>query len=90
MLYLALGPSAAAYLLWGYGLSKIEASQAAVYGNLMPLFGVVAAAVFLNEQITGIHAVGGACIVAGVWTATTTGRTFASWSRRRSASLGER
>jgi drug/metabolite transporter (DMT)-like permease len=86
LLYLALGPSAAAYLLWGYGLSKIEASQAAVYGNLMPLFGVVAAALFLDERITGTQLIGGAGIVAGVWTATTTGRKFWPGSFGRSAS----
>ena len=81
LLYLALGPSAAAYLLWGYGLSKIEASQAAVYGNLMPMFGVIAAAVFLDERITLTHVIGGACIIAGVSIATVSGRAFTGKSK---------
>ncbi len=70
MLYLSLGPSAAAYLLWGYGLTQIEASQAAVYGNLMPLVGVVLAALLLDEAITWVVFAGGAAIIAGAWLAT--------------------
>jgi drug/metabolite transporter (DMT)-like permease len=70
MLYLSLGPSAAAYLLWGYGLTQIEASQAAVYGNLMPLVGVVLSAALLGEPITWVVLVGGLTIVAGAWLAT--------------------
>jgi drug/metabolite transporter (DMT)-like permease len=70
MLYLSLGPSAAAYLLWGYGLTQIEASQAAVYGNLMPLVGVVLAALLLDERITWVVFAGGAAIVMGAWIAT--------------------
>jgi drug/metabolite transporter (DMT)-like permease len=59
-----------AYLLWGYGFSKIEASQGAIYGNLMPFFGVVAAALFLDERIAVTHVIGGACIIAGVFIST--------------------
>lgn len=70
MLYLSLGPSAAAYLLWGFGLTQVEASQAAVYGNLMPLVGVVLAALLLGERITWIVLAGGAAIVVGAWLAT--------------------
>jgi drug/metabolite transporter (DMT)-like permease len=70
MLYLSLGPSAAAYLLWSYGLTHVEASQAAVYGNLMPLVGVVLAALLLDEAITWVVLAGGIAIVAGAWLAT--------------------
>lgn len=86
LFYLALGPSAAAYWLWGYGLSNVEASQAAVYGNLMPLFGVIAAAVFLSERLTGTQLIGGSCIVAGVWIATSTGRQLRPGAASRFAS----
>jgi drug/metabolite transporter (DMT)-like permease len=70
MLYLSLGPSAAAYLLWSYGLTHVEASQAAVYGNLMPLVGVVLAALLLGEAITWVILAGGLAIVGGAWLAT--------------------
>lgn len=71
MLYLSFGPSAAAYLFWAYGLTKVEASQAAVYGNLMPLVGVVLAAVLLGEAITWLTVIGGIAIATGAWLATT-------------------
>src|SRR5215217_4118701 len=74
-LYLSLGPSAAAYLLWSYGLTQVEASQAAVYGNLMPLVGVVLAAVLLDESITWVVLAGGAAIIAGAWLATSRPRS---------------
>jgi drug/metabolite transporter (DMT)-like permease len=70
VLYLAIGPSALAYLLWGFGLSRVEASQASVYGQLMPLVGVVSAAIFLGESITLTHVVGGGAIILGVALAT--------------------
>jgi drug/metabolite transporter (DMT)-like permease len=74
MLYLSFGPSAAAYLLWSYGLTRVQASQAAVYGNLMPLVGVVLAAVLLDEAITWVTLIGGVAIVAGAWLATSRAR----------------
>lgn len=80
VLYLAIGPSAIAYMLIGYGLSHLEASQAAVYGNLMPVAGALAGYLFLDERIGVEHVVGGALIVAGVWIAT----AFGQQSRRRS------
>lgn len=70
VLYLAIGPSAAAYMLIGYGLSHLEASQAAVYGNLMPFAGALAGYLFLDEHIGVEHFIGGAFIIAGVWIAT--------------------
>lgn len=78
VLYLAVGPSALAYLLWGFGLARTEASQAAVYGQLMPLIGVVSAAVFLGETIGPIQLAGGAAIVAGVWLSTSARRSISA------------
>jgi drug/metabolite transporter (DMT)-like permease len=74
VLYLAIGPSAVAYMLIGYGLSHLEASQAAVYGNLMPLVGAFCGYLFLGEHIGIEHFVGGAFIIAGVWVATSFGQ----------------
>lgn len=82
VLYLAIGPSATAYMLIGYGLSHLEASQAAVYGNLMPFVGALAGYLFLDEQIGIAHFVGGAFIIAGVWIAT-------SFGQRRSLAKGD-
>lgn len=74
VLYLALGPSALAYVLIGYGLTHVEASLAAVFGNVMPLSGAIAGWLLLDEQLGWAHLIGGGCIVLGVWIATTGGR----------------
>ena len=69
VLYLALGPSALAYLLVGYGLTHIEASLASIYGNVMPISGAVAGYLLLDEHIGVAHLVGGLFIILGVWLA---------------------
>lgn len=68
-IYLAFGPSLCSYLLYGYALSRLPASKAAVWGNLMPVVGVAAAAVALDEPITRFHLAGGLLVVVGVWLA---------------------
>lgn len=70
VVYLAIGPSALAYLLWGYGLGHMEASRASVFGNIMPLAGALAGWLLLDEHLGLPHVAGGACIIAGVWIAT--------------------
>jgi len=72
--YLAIGPSFVAYVLIGYALTHLEASQAAVYGNVMPFAGALAGYVLLSEQIGIWHFVGGAFIVLGVVLATRSNR----------------
>ncbi|MGH2533372.1 MAG: DMT family transporter [Thermomicrobiales bacterium] len=39
LLYLGIGCSGLAFVLWGYGLTHYRASQGAVFGNLKPLAG---------------------------------------------------
>jgi len=65
--YLALGPSLAAYLLYGFALSRLPAGRVAVWGNLGPVVGIAAAALALGEPITRLHVVGGLLVFAGVW-----------------------
>lgn len=69
VLYLALGPSALAYLLVGYGLTHIEASLASIYSNVMPISGAVAGYLLLDEHIGIAHLIGGIFIIFGVWLA---------------------
>lgn len=86
--YLALGPSALAYIFWGFGLSKLEASQAAVYGNIMPLAGALAGFLLLDEHLGWPHLLGGALIIAGVSLATRSGASRANAAQSRRAALG--
>lgn len=70
ILYLGAAASALAFLLWAYGLSRLEAGQAAAFSNLKLIVGVVVAAIVLNESISWFQIAGGLLILAGVWLAT--------------------
>lgn len=72
ILYLAIGPSFVAYMLIGYALTHLEASEAAIYGNVMPFAGALAGYLFLDERIGLEHVIGGAFIMLGVVLATRT------------------
>lgn len=66
ILYLGSGASAGAFLLWNYALRRLDASEAAVYLNLIPLLGVVLAAATLGESIGTAEIAGALLIVGGV------------------------
>jgi len=66
IVFLALGPSIAAYFCWFYAI-RIAGPQRG--GNcilLVPLFGAVLGVLLLSERFTGALAAGGAMIFAGV------------------------
>lgn len=69
LLYLGAGCSALPFVLWGYALAQLEASQVAVLGNLKLLFGVAFAALLLREPLPPVCLAGGALILAGAWLA---------------------
>ena len=68
--YLGAGASALAFVLWGYGLTHLEAGQAAAFTNLNPLVGVAVAALVLAEPISAAQLGGAALVLGGVWLAT--------------------
>ena len=79
ILYLGSAASAGAFLLWNYALRRLDASEAAVYLNIVPLLGVVLAAAMLNESVGPPEIVGAALIVGGV---TLAGRARSATSAR--------
>jgi drug/metabolite transporter (DMT)-like permease len=66
LLYLGAGCSAVAFLLCGHGLTHIEASHGAVFGNIKPLVGVAFSVVLLGEPLSLLQVLGGLLVVAGV------------------------
>jgi len=64
--YLSAFGFVVAYVLWYRALRVLTASQTAVYIYLVPVFGILCAWLFLDEQITGYLLLGGATILAGV------------------------
>lgn len=67
MLYIALGATAAPYLLNAYALAKVQASTVAVFVYLQPLIGFLLAVFFLNEQIGTFFIVAALLIFLGVF-----------------------
>lgn len=66
LLYLAVGCSVLAYLLYNFSLRGISPSAAAAIMNLMPVFGLLLSAIILQESITPASAAGGVIVILGV------------------------
>jgi drug/metabolite transporter (DMT)-like permease len=71
MIYLGVACSAAAYALWGYGLSHLPAGQVALLSNLELVCGIVVAAGLAGEAFTPLQIGGAALVLAGIWYGTT-------------------
>jgi len=66
ILYLALLSTVVGYFFYVEGVSKIGASRAAIFGNLVPVFGVVSSILLLGENASPWHAVSFLLILVGV------------------------
>jgi drug/metabolite transporter (DMT)-like permease len=66
ILYLAILCSIFGYMGWYYALKKIEASKAAVFLNLIPLFAIIMS-YFLGENIAIFFLLGATLIIYGVY-----------------------
>jgi drug/metabolite transporter (DMT)-like permease len=55
-----------AYILYEYGLSKIEISEASMFSYLKPIFAAPVAVLWLGETVTAPFLVGAAIITTGV------------------------
>ncbi len=66
---LALLVSVLGMMMWTRGNQLIGANRAAIYVNLLPLFGATLAVLLLGESIRTYHLVGGALIASGMWLA---------------------
>jgi len=66
VIYLALFCSVLAFFLWNYGISRLEASKAAVFTNLVPVFTVFGAYFLLGESMYPGQMIGGALVIGGV------------------------
>ena len=69
-IYIAVGATAAPYLLNAWALSKVNPSTVAVYVYLQPLIGFGLAVMFLGEKINLTFIISAALIFAGVFLVT--------------------
>ncbi|HZI53156.1 MAG TPA: DMT family transporter [Chitinophagaceae bacterium] len=66
VLYLGAGASLISFLCWNIAIGKLGAGRTALFGNLIPVFSSVEAALLLNEEFTWIHVVSMLLVFAGI------------------------
>lgn len=66
ILYLALLSTVVGYFFYVEGVSKIGASRAAIFSNLVPVFGVISSILLLGENASPWHGVSFLLILVGV------------------------
>ncbi len=67
VLYLGTFVTLGGYGLFNYGTSRVPASQASAFVNLIPLFSVILGWVVLKERFTPMQYIAGVLVFAGVW-----------------------
>ena len=66
VLFLALGPSLASYMLWNKGVSIIGSTRAEIFTHLIPFFGIAFSVIFLKTPLYIYDFIGGAFIISGI------------------------
>jgi drug/metabolite transporter (DMT)-like permease len=69
VLYLGLGTSVIAFMIWNLAIARLGAARTALFGNLIPLFSTIEAVLILGEPVQTIHLLSGALILAGLFIA---------------------
>lgn len=63
--------TAVTFGLWNWGLQRVEAAKAGVFGNLEPVVGSALGVLLLGEHLGLLAVAGGALVLAAAWLATT-------------------
>ena len=82
VLYIGLISGTGAYLCWYWALRWLEATRVALFSYLIPVWGLIGAALILREGITWWLPVGVVLVVLGI--------VLSSWAPRASALAGAR
>jgi len=69
LIYVAIFPSAVAYLCFNRGVQLIGANRAAPFFHVVPVFGAAMAIIFLGEHPQLFHIIGFALVLTGVYIA---------------------
>lgn len=67
LLYLGAGGTVIGFVWYCQGVKHIGPTRAAIFNNLVPVFGISLGAVLLNETILSSMLIGGALTIAGVY-----------------------
>jgi drug/metabolite transporter (DMT)-like permease len=69
LVFLAIGPSAIAYVCWNAAVRDLGVGQAMAFNNTLPLFGIVSGALVLHEHVTAVHLLASILIIGGIFLA---------------------
>lgn len=83
ILYMGLGATVAGFCLWAWGLERLGASRAAIFLNLVPVFTLILAALFLGERPSAVQVGGMVLVMGGVFLASTGKRPTAALAESR-------
>jgi drug/metabolite transporter (DMT)-like permease len=70
LLYVGIFPSFLGYIFYNRAVGEVGASKASLFIHLMPVFGTILSAIFLDEIPHWYHYAGIALIFAGIWLTT--------------------
>lgn len=66
VLYIGIGNSTIAYLLWNMAIHRLGAAKTALFGTLIPFLSSIEALFILNEQFTIFQIMSGVIIISGI------------------------
>ena len=66
-IYLSLGATLIAIYFWSAAIRSVGANRAAVFLNLIPVFGAALAVGFLGERLFAYHLAGAGLVIAGIF-----------------------
>jgi drug/metabolite transporter (DMT)-like permease len=66
LLYIGIGASVICFLIWNIAIGKLGAGRTALFGNLIPVFSSIEAALILHEDFTWIHITSMLIIFVGI------------------------
>ena len=66
ILFLGLGASVISFLSWNVAVGHLGAGRTALFGNLIPVFSSIEAALLLNEDFTNVHIVSMVLVFTGI------------------------
>jgi drug/metabolite transporter (DMT)-like permease len=66
ILFLGIGASVIAFLSWNLAVGHLGAGRTALFGNLIPVFSSIEAALLLHEDFTNVHVVSMVLVFSGI------------------------
>lgn len=66
ILYLGLGASVICFLIWNIAIGKLGSGRTALFGNLIPVFSSIEAAIILKEDFNWVHITSMVIIFMGI------------------------